>query len=650
MGSFISAVITDIGDLLVQLLKIILRFIAKEKIAKLLYIVLYILSIISLYNLPNNASKTRVSEMNLKCDIHSFFNDTHVNKTFYYSDRLEETYRVRGYYEQENALRQWNIKLTTQMQYFLNKLGFETQLHRVYLNDTTDQYLTNVIGILRAERAMDNEGFVLTSRYDTSDAFKTIGLQLGLASYLSSTKWQGRDLIWVFTDESHEISGIESWLEEYQYVYNNQYQDLFRQNKRRIPSERFLRAGRLFGAISMHQTDFDFPIKRFIIYPEGLGGVLPNLDIVNTVTTTAYLHDTTNVSSAGLNPYQEDEPIHGTANEMFYFLWHTALSFPRANHAFFSKFGINSVGVSTNNQMDFWSMLQYQNIPKLPFNRADRGVKDKSLNYYDTTIRMARLIEAVVHNLHNADELLHQSYRWYSLVGITDYIETGPAAVPIILHIVANFVLITSLLHLATASQILAGIIDLSAKLFGCLLLYSFPKFLSRFPKLELKAELDTLLALYSTAITVLYLVIFKPVARKLRATLLFESRSGWNIRLACSLLYYQFILFVAFTLNIQFGLLFLVPTIPVIILAQPQRILFKLLTAVLCFASQPVLLFVFYWGYQALGLNAWLRIFIYSADHWSSLLWPFVTLFWIPLLCTELSVIFTRDNKTRID
>jgi hypothetical protein len=190
----------------------------------------------------------------------------------------------------------------------------------------------------------------------------------------------------------------------------------------------------------------------------------------------------------------------------------------------------------------------------------------------------------------------------------------------------------------------------------------------------ELKAELDTLLALYSTAITVLYLVIFKPVARKLRATLLFESRSGWNIRLACSLLCtytqysylplicvilsnyefcyldYQFILFVAFTLNIQFGLLFLVPTLPVIILVQPQRILFKLLTAVLCFASQPVLLFVFYWGYQALGLNAWLRIFIYSADHWSSLLWPFVTLFWIPLLCTELSVIFTRDNKTRID
>jgi len=56
MGSFISAVITDAGDLFVQLLKFFLRFIAKEKIAKLLYIILYILGIVSLYNLPNSGT------------------------------------------------------------------------------------------------------------------------------------------------------------------------------------------------------------------------------------------------------------------------------------------------------------------------------------------------------------------------------------------------------------------------------------------------------------------------------------------------------------------------------------------------------------------------------------------------------------------
>lgn len=112
----------------------------------------------------------------------------------------------------------------------------------------------------------------------------------------------------------------------------------------------------------------------------------------------------------------------------------------------------------------------------------------------------------------------------------------------------------------------------------------------------------------------------------------------------------YQFILFVAFTLNIQFGLLFLVPTIPSLILVRPQRALFRTFTALLCFGSHPVLLFVFYWGYQALGLTAWLRVFIFSAEHWSSLLWPFVTLMWIPLLCTELGVIFApNNNKTRI-
>ncbi len=56
MGSFISAVITDIGDLFVQIFKVFLRFVAKEKIAKLLYIVLYILSIVTLYNLPNTGT------------------------------------------------------------------------------------------------------------------------------------------------------------------------------------------------------------------------------------------------------------------------------------------------------------------------------------------------------------------------------------------------------------------------------------------------------------------------------------------------------------------------------------------------------------------------------------------------------------------
>ncbi len=166
-----------------------------------------------------------------------------------------------------------------------------------------------------------------------------------------------------------------------------------------------------------------------------------------------------------------------------------------------------------------------------------------------------------------------------------------------------------------------------------------------------------------------LYIVVFKPAARKLRTELLNETRSDWHVNLACSLLCtsiirsiivfylifyaadYQFILFVAFTLNIQFGLLFLVPIIPIIILVSPQRTPFNVLVALICLVSHPVLLFVFYWGYQALGLNDWLRILIYSDEHWSSLLWPFLTLIWVPLLCTELGVTFSRrTNKPRIE
>ena len=112
--------------------------------------------------------------------------------------------------------------------------------------------------------------------------------------------------------------------------------------------------------------------------------------------------------------------------------------------------------------------------------------------------------------------------------------------------------------------------------------------------------------------------------------------------------------LFISFTLNVQFGLLFLVPVIPVIILIAPQLPPLAIVVGFLCLVSHPVLLFVMYWGYQALGCNDWLRVIIYSADQWSSLLWPFVTLQWIPLLTSELGVVFSRnvnnENKQQSD
>jgi hypothetical protein len=70
---------------------------------------------------------------------------------------------------------------------------------------------------------------------------------------------------------------------------------------------------------------------------KGFGGFLPNLDLVNTVTTTAYVQDPSPFTSAGHTSWVEEEPIDGGVREMLAFVWNTALSFPRATHAFFSK-------------------------------------------------------------------------------------------------------------------------------------------------------------------------------------------------------------------------------------------------------------------------------------------------------------------------
>jgi hypothetical protein len=44
---------------------------------------------------------------------------------------------------------------------------------------------------------------------------------------------------------------------------------------------------------------------------------------------------------------------------------------------------------------------------------------------------MGRVIEAVVHNLHNADEQLHHSFRMYGMTGAVNFMETGSVFKPL---------------------------------------------------------------------------------------------------------------------------------------------------------------------------------------------------------------------------
>lgn len=92
------------------------------------------------------------------------------------------------------------------------------------------------------------------------------------------------------------------------------------------------RGGKIFAAIALENVG-NANMNRVLVIPEGYGGFLPNLDLVNVVTTTSYLQDIV----AGIDTYSGFEPIDSNIRTMLVFYLHTSMSFPRSNHFAFTK-------------------------------------------------------------------------------------------------------------------------------------------------------------------------------------------------------------------------------------------------------------------------------------------------------------------------
>jgi hypothetical protein len=74
-----------------------------------------------------------------------------------------------------------------------------------------------------------------------------------------------------------------------------------------------------------------------------LAGSLPNLDLVNVVVTSSFLQ----YHKAGIDIYSAAEEVYGSLRKLVLFSWHVALSYPQSNHAPFSLYGLNAVGISS---------------------------------------------------------------------------------------------------------------------------------------------------------------------------------------------------------------------------------------------------------------------------------------------------------------
>lgn len=293
---------------------------------------------------------------------------------------------------------------------------------------------------------------------------------LSLVKLLSVQAWHSKDIHFAFTAEVGEVSGIQHWLHD--------------SMKRRVAKD-MIRSGRpivalAFDRIGLHHLD------RVIIYPEELHAHSPNLDLVNVITTTIYQQG----GRAGINPHvPTGEPIDGSLSGLALFSWNTLFSVPRTAASYFSKYEIHAVGISTYTH-EPWEQLLLN-----PLSRTHPLAKPFNFNKKITTSTehfqaIGNVVAVVLHHIQNLDELLHQSFDTWQLLGAVEFFENQQTKtiIPAALFVVFTMVHLIDIVS-TRAGKELGTIMSVSAvyfiiRWFCCIIIYKFPSAVRTFPSI----------------------------------------------------------------------------------------------------------------------------------------------------------------------
>ncbi|EGG18726.1 hypothetical protein DFA_04222 [Cavenderia fasciculata] len=399
-----------------------------------LSIIVHLLAILILFYLPFLGRNTYLSEKNLQCTVTPF-----ISNSLTFVKQAEEYHR--------SLIEDDDDEVANRAYWIHDRLieigSVDVQIHR--FNASRDRVGINVIGVLRASRAIGTESFVVTTTYDQNKSEGGIAFLLAFIEYLGEkSRWSSRDLYFVFTSEGRDldISGVSVWLNDY---------GQFKSTNKNIgwTKQPLMRSGPIFGTIALDRiVTSDDLFKKIIIYPEGLEGSLPNLDMVNVLSTTSYLNDV----PVGLSSMGHWEPPVGSITGLLSFILHSSISLPRSNHAIYTRYGINSIGISTDASRNFFDFDYYSS----PLRNIHTDSNNNSLNIISpskTFITLGKIIETTIRHLNNADEQLHHSFRWYMLGGSVYFIDTGQALLPMILSTISNVILILNILFKYSQGQ-----------------------------------------------------------------------------------------------------------------------------------------------------------------------------------------------------
>ncbi|KAK5584256.1 hypothetical protein RB653_005864 [Dictyostelium firmibasis] len=695
-----KGIVSEVESAGYQVFNILYPFLKNLKIISILSIIVHLGSIFLIFFLPFLGSHTYVSEKNLQCTVSPFISNQFADTCVDYSNDFKTMFpnRSLGSIEALNSAN-W-IKDQ------LDQLGLETQLY--FFNSSFNRIGVNVIGISKAIRSLGTENFVLTTSFDQWHSAGSVGFLIGFSEYLKNTTWQARDIIYVFTSEggeinggtSMDISGISVWLNDYYSVKpvgwtgqryqkdNKQQQQQQQQPKTTTTASTLLRAGQIYGAIAIDRVG-NKNMERILVYPEGLKGGLSNLDILNVITTTSFLNDI----PAGINTHMDQEAVEGSLYGLLIFMWNSALSLPRSNHAIFTQYGINSVGVSTDHSHNVWD-IDFLNTPLHKIHKNIKRFNEEPLSN-TTFFNLGRIMETVIRHLHNADEQLHQSYRWYMMAGAVFFIDLGQALLPVIVFSVGIFLQLISIsISIENITiRILLSLPWFLSILSFCSTILLLPWFLSAFnliPTNDLQpANLYTsspfLNNLFSTlsitnsienqiiffsftylfACISFYFFILSPISKYITNVLSKSfptfNKNDWYGTQTILLLYYALLGLMGMMLNNQFTCLFIVLSLPTlhftsfILENKVKSKVVKLIWMIICLVSHPMFLVFEWWALWSIG---WKNLFIgiiLASNNWGFLFFPFFIFGLVPIYLGIFKLLFistksSMDNSKHID
>lgn len=177
--------------------------------------------------------------------------------------RESEWNYVRGF---RSEVSQWDFSEASQenvvLEQWLQDFGWSTSQYYDHKTNTTTMY-----SLMHAPRGDNTEALVLVVPYYTAEGVPNLGgMSLGpaLANYFARMSIWSKNIILVFPKNSHAV--LRSWVEAYHTTLD-------------------ATAGSIEAALVIEYASDVDSFSHIEISYEGLNGQLPNLDLINTVTT-----------------------------------------------------------------------------------------------------------------------------------------------------------------------------------------------------------------------------------------------------------------------------------------------------------------------------------------------------------------------------